>query len=439
MASGKVEVELRILGNKVKSDMQAIKKTMDDAVRGISGGSASTNDPVVRVQEERTKKVKATNNSLKEQARLIREGKNLGANPNISLGAASSRGGASAWSTNAGGGLATAPSPTLMKGGGKGHMMTPEWFLAQAQARAKAMGPLNAGQKGTSIAGMFGNLINFQMSPIAATATKVAGAVAGLRVAFGLVGFVAAHTVGRIMELSRAMMAHFARAAEAGRAMYAKQLQSGGLPGGFVAGRSLMAEMLGVGENEIMRYGNAVAYLNEKIRFAQGVYVQTTPALASAAWELKALNNDLKAIAMLVAAEFAPAMRQIVYALRQIIEFVGGSFAKGLAAAFKWALESAIRTVAGHAGVIAYKTAQKHIGGKIDPGTAPAIQASSARMPASAWEKMGLVLGTSGRGPMQKVAENTGKTARILERMAKGMPRGESGLKMFNNPSHAHP
>ena len=410
MASGKIEVELRILGNKVKSDMQAIKKTMDDAVRGISGGSASTNDPVVRVQEERMKKVKATNNSLKEQARLIREGKNLGPNPKINMGTASSSGGASSWSTTAGGGLATSPPGA---GGG---------------------GPVK-----NSIAGMFGNLINFQIGPVAATATKVAGALAGVMVALGLVQYAFRHTIGRIMDLSRAMMAHFARAAEAGRAMYAKQLQSGGLPGGFVAGRSLMAEMLGVGENEIMRYGNAVAYLNEKIRFAQGVYVKTTPALASAAWELKALNNDLKAIAMLVAAEFAPAMRQIVYALRQIIEFVGGSFAKGLAAAFKWALESAIRTVAGHAGVIAYKTVQKHIGGKIDPGTAPAIQASSARMPASAWEKMGLVLATSGRGPMQKVAENTGKTARILERMAKGMPRGESGLKMFNNPSHAHP
>lgn len=221
--------------------------------------------------------------------------------------------------------------------------------------------------------------------------------------------------------------------------MYSKQLQSGGLPGGFVAGRSLMAEMLGVGENEVMRYGNAVAYLNEKIRFAQGVYVQTTPALASASYELRALNNDLKAIAMLIAAEFAPAIRQVVFAFRQVIEFVGGTFAKGLAAAFKRAFELAIQHVGGHGALIAYKTAQKFIGDKIDPGTAPAVQASSARMPASPWEKMGLVLGTGTFSPMKKVAENTGKTARILERMARGLPRGENGLKMFNNPSHAHP
>ena len=317
--------------------------------------------------------------------------------------------------------------------------MTPEWFLAQAQTRAQQMGPLNAGPKTNSISGMFSSLINFQMSPMAATATKVAGALAGVRVALGLVGFAFRHTIGRIMELSAVLMNHFTRAAEAGRSMYAKQLQSGGLPGGFVAGRSLMAEMLGVGESEIMRYGNAVAYLNEKIKFAQGVYVQTTPALASASYELRALNNDIKAIGMLIAAEFAPAMRQVIYVLRQVIEFVGGAFAKGLAAAFKRAIEVAITHVGGYGALAAYKTASKHIGGKIDPGSAPTVQASSTRMQASAWEKMGLVMGSGGRGPIQKVVENTGKTARILERMAKGLPRGEGGMKMFNNPAYGHP
>lgn len=410
MAAGKIEVELRILGNKVKSDVQAIKKTMDDAVKGIAGGSSPSSDPVVRVQEERAKKVKVTNNSLKEQARLIREGKNLGPDPKINMGAAPTSGSGSSWSTTAGGGLATLPP-----------------------------GAGGSGPAKNTIAGMFSSLVNFQMSPMAATATKVAGALAGVRVALGLVGFAFRHTIGRIMELSVVLMNHFTRAAEAGRSMYAKQLQSGGLPGGFVAGRSLMAEMLGVGESEIMRYGNAVAYLNEKIKFAQGVYVQTTPALASASYELRALNNDIKAIGMLIAAEFAPAMRQVIYVLRQVIEFVGGAFAKGLAAAFKRAIEVAITHVGGYGALAAYKTASKYIGGKIDPGSAPTVQASSTRMQASAWEKMGLVMGSGGRGPIQKVVENTGKTARILERMAKGLPRGEGGMKMFNNPAYGHP
>lgn len=407
--AGKIEVELRLLMTKMREDLRKAKAEIKSAMTGgASGSSSPSSDPIVKVQEERDRKIKNTNASLKEQARLIREGKNLGANPNINMGGSRGGGGSSTWSTNAGGGLATAAPylgaiPPKIQGGGAA---------------------------GNTLSGMLGNLMNFQMSPLGATATKVAGGIAALRVGVGLVGYAAHLALDPIMKLATAMRDHFYRAAEAGRSMYAKQLQSGGLPGGYVAKRSLLGEMLGVGESEVMQYGKAVAYLNEKVRFAQGVYTQTTPQLASASYELRALNNDFKALAMLIAAEFAPAVRQMVYVLRQVVEFVGTTFAKGIAGAFKRALEAVIQQFGGITALWAYKTLQKHAFGNLDPGKAPGIGVSTNRMPASAWEKMGLVIGHgAGTNWAQQTAKNTARLVEIISNAANPREAGRKDLQ----------
>lgn len=411
---------------KMREDLRKAKAEIKSAMTGgASGSSSPSSDPVVKVQEERDRKVRSTNASLKEQARLIREGKNLGPNANI----------------NKSGKADYSQYGPSMNPSGYG----PSWGMPGGTGRAQ----LSEGRKGgvppiiptppklpgggaasNTLSGMLGNLMNFQMSPLGATATKVAGGLAALRVGVGLIGYAAHLALDPIVKLATAMRDHFYRAAEAGRSMYAKQLQSGGLPGGYVAKRSLLGEMLGVGENEVMQYGKAVAYLNEKVRFAQGVYTQTTPQLASASYELRALNNDFKALAMLIAAEFAPAVRQMVYVLRQVVEFVGTTFAKGIAGAFKRVLEAVIQQFGGVTALWAYKTLQKHALGKLDPGKAPGIGVSTNRMPASAWEKMGLVIGHgAGTNWAQQTAKNTARLVEIISNAANPREAGRKDLQ----------
>ena len=191
------------------------------------------------------------------------------------------------------------------------------------------------------------------------------------------------------------------------------------------------AEALGVLEDEVFQYGRAVDFLNGKVAAASAILARTTPELAAASFEMKALQFDLRAMWAAVAAELSPAVRALTMDLRQLVQI----FTPLLAATAKWVTVNMqglrVLNALSHALQGNFAQALAEIQKLIDSSrAAPDAAASSGRMAASAWERMGLVLGVGKPDWQQETARNTARTAKALELMLRrGMsytPRSEN-------------
>ena len=308
----------------------------------------------------------------------------------------------------------------LLRKQGFWHGMAPPQLVPPQLAAGGATG-------GNSLASMWNRAANYQMSPALAAVTKLTAGFGALRVIIGQFRW----ALELVMVPLRILAHQFAQAAEQARRLYAKQLQSGGLPGGFVSRRSLLAEALGVLEDEVFQYGRAVDFLNGKVAAASAILARTTPELAAASFEMKALQFDLRAMWAAVAAELSPAVRALTMDLRQLVQI----FTPLLAATAKWVTVNMqglrVLNALSHALQGNFAQALAEIQKLIDSSrAAPDAAASSGRMAASAWERMGLVLGVGKPDWQQETARNTARTAKALELMLRrGMsytPRSEN-------------
>jgi len=257
------------------------------------------------------------------------------------------------------------------------------------------------GPQQNSIAAMWSKLVNFNMTPLGATIVKVAAAVAAARVAFGLVGWAARLALTPLTRLASAIASLFTQAAEAARSLYARTLQGGGLPLGFTARRSVLASVIGVGEHEVMQYGKAVGYLNAQLRFASQVAASTNLELTSAAWAMRTVRGDFKALSALFANELAPLVRQLAGAFHLVAVMLQNE-------ARFWGMAIAAGIKAGIASVPIVGPAFLAAMALMDKGKAPEPTVSTGRLQGSAWEKMGLVIGAgTGNNWQQQTARAT--------------------------------
>lgn len=219
--------------------------------------------------------------------------------------------------------------------------------------------------------------------------------------------------LGAAAAASAVSLMAFRHAINEATSMYAKVLRSGGLPGGFVAKRSALASIIGVGEEEVIKYGTAIRYLNDKVAWSSKVIAETTNDLASLGWGFGVVGQDIKALVAQIISELAPMLRQVLDSLHEVLKFVG-----------KWG--SMLGKVIQEAMIIALKTAFSNSiivgaiidvfrGWKTDPGAAPTASVNMNQMPASAWERMGLIIGNDN---VHSAAERTAKnTAGILAQL----------------------
>jgi lambda repressor-like predicted transcriptional regulator len=102
-----------------------------------------------------------------------------------------------------------------------------------------------------------------------------------------------------------------ARAAEEAKRYYAKTLQSG-FGTNFTIKRSLLANAIGVGENEVWQYGAAVGALNEKFSHATRMLEEANPVLTQLSWETSVMKADFEALKAKIAVDLAPAMESFI-------------------------------------------------------------------------------------------------------------------------------
>jgi|ERR1017187_2371884 hypothetical protein len=250
----------------------------------------------------------------------------------------------------------------------------------------------------TTLASMVTNLFTKTLTKPQAMFAGLTTAIAAIRVSIGLWSYALTLAIKPIKMLGEVAL----HAAENARRLYASSLQSGGLPIAFTQWRQSLAAVLGVGEQEVLQYGRAIAILNKDLQWSNKIIAQTNPTLTAMGWKWKILQQDMHALTASIGYELAPAMNvftEVMHAL--IID-----------------LSLAVRTLGD----------MKRVMDSVDPvhwllkwlfpmQKAPAPVASMNRLAPSEMERAGLVLGNMGiQSPAVQTARNTAKTVSLLEK-----------------------
>ena len=225
---------------------------------------------------------------------------------------------------------------------------------------------------------------------------------------------------------------------ESARQLYAKAL-TGGMGLQFTARRSMLAQIIGVSETDVMRFGVQMAYLNPKLDNATRILAKTTPNLTSVAWEFQVLGYDLKAMFSTMANDGAPAIRNLTNALDGLVksatwlyEHAPKNTAAGIASGVSNAAFGFTPTLLAKLGIKA--------AGIFDSGSAPNPQAWMKQLPASHWEKMGLVTMGSNQNYAKDTARNTKEIAAGIKQLVANAKRFGGGKTNWGmSPNVAQP
>jgi hypothetical protein len=288
----------------------------------------------------------------------------------------------------------------------------------------------------------------------------VGGTLGGAAMATGvLVG--AATALGVALMVLKKIVSETVSSFEYARSSYAKSLMSGGLGVGFSIRRAALADILGVSEKDVFKFGLQVQYLNERLKTSTSILSQYNPTLTETSWSMKLFWQDLKAFGAVLAARapvqgaikkidegtkaFAQAFqtRDMVKDMREYAKIHGfGLSEPGLKAAFKMSPEeyrAGLKFTSGINNPLADQrarfetwSAQKH------RGNIPPAMAFMDQLGASKWEKMGLVMGggMGAQNHLRQIVANTKKTADAVGKWASAIPRsgGFSANPAYNSP-----
>ena len=250
-------------------------------------------------------------------------------------------------------------------------------------------------------------------------AALAAGGTVGVLLSVGLA----------IKALSKVMHESIAAYRDAPK-LYAKAMTSGlGLK--FVTKRTMLADIMGVSEQEVIKYGYAFQYLNPKIEWASAIMAKTNTNLTSVDWSFKIVGNDMKAMFATIANDAAPAMRKFLDGLHNVIEDVTEWYNKHKE-------QVALQTkVFGWTMMPLQMLSLKYFSSKgTDTGPAPQPLSFMKQLPASSWEKMGLVIGgaSGGQNPATQTAHHTKGILAEQKKTNYYLARG-GGAATFNLPN----
>lgn len=425
---GKISVELRLVLDKLNADIRAAAQSMRAGLSKDMGSTAAGTEKAASAQAKLGNEVKKTTNALKDQAKAAYDAWKASLPTPRIIDATKTRKATrffTPWTTDAGGGLATDPNVIL----------NPQRPKAAPGTAPPAMFPIPKPPvipPSQSPVGLLGKMIQGGLASPLAIAAQIGASLAGLRVAIGLVQYAFRNLMLPLQIMRRA----FLEAAEGARRLYARSLQSGGLGTGFVARRALLAETIGVSEEEVFSYGRAVRYLNGQLAFATSVAAGTNASLTATAWSLRIVQTDLKALTSLVAYEVSDAIRLLARMFHQLATEIA-PLAAVIGKMLRTQLLTAMTMAAMSLGP-AMAAAFARIAAKAGFGdAAPTPEVSIKRMPFSAWEKMGLVVGTGGgNNYAQQTARNTRMTAEKMDKLI-GLMTGGNNLTMgpiYNMP-----
>jgi len=241
---------------------------------------------------------------------------------------------------------------------------------------------------------------------------KMGGISAGMATGV-LVG--AATAVGLALKALGAVVSETTKSFENARQLYAKAL-TGGMGLGFTAKRSMVANIMGVSETEVFRFGSQMAYLNPRLQQASEILAKTAGPLTQVSWEFKILQADLSAMFSKLASDMAPAIDNFIVGLDKLVQFLTRNV--GLFEKMWIATNPAL--------YLGFKLFQKKYS-EADQSKMPGITSWMKQLPASSWEKMGLQVGPNANNYARQTAQNTRQMARDLGIIAQSVSGGGGG------------
>lgn len=211
------------------------------------------------------------------------------------------------------------------------------------------------------------------------------------------------------------------------RQLYAKSLMSGlGLES--TGRRSMLASIIGVSEKDVFQFGSAMAYLSPRIQNASKIAAETAIPLTEVSYEFKILKLDMEALFNVLANDASGSIKTFV----QAIDLITVSITNLInSPAFKFLAGSAIKGVAGAilpnwlTGLFNSGAAQAGINSAVGGGGKLGLPESHMRqLPASSWERMGLVIGGGmGQNYAKDTAKNTKEIADGIKKITGNMSR----------------
>jgi hypothetical protein len=465
-----ISVELKLQLDAAMKQARAAAKELGITFKsaGTTAMAAET-DKAASSQEKLTKSVKTTNDQLKQQAALAKAAALASAQADVNRlraarEAATVASRVQSWMGAEQGQKFTDPAEAAARSAAAAQLRI------QRAARTIGGGGLATvppNLNGGGLAYPAATVPAPQFKVAGAQAQTLAQRLGGLRAAVLPLGQVLAsfYMIGRTINAMLAPFRMFARmlkeAYENGKRLYAQSVQSG-MGIGMTQSRNSLASALGVSQNEIYQFGAAIAWIGDRFENSNRILAQTAPTLAAVSWAGAALEQSFKAVEAEIANEFAPVLVYLEDAIRLFVETISNSdmlpgIAKELADAFSvlavtmkvvmvavsgitllfqgladtltWIMVKVNNLIAlipgaGKLGItpIINKDANFYHGSKaiVDGITkqfennnpfkkvqAPAAQAYMKQMPASAWERMGLVIGAAGGTNYAKESSQT--------------------------------
>lgn len=230
--------------------------------------------------------------------------------------------------------------------------------------------------------------------------------------------------------------------------LYAKTLQSGGLPLGFVSWRSSLASILGVSEDEVLSFAKAVDGLGERVNESTDIIARNAPELAKTSWEMRMLKLEWQAFWSEFSKAMSPVLRQI---LRDISAFLkpitmAAELINKLSEAKRNAQDLKLQGYEKLADLLPEGGIKGFIKEWItqsreELSKAPEPIAWSRRLPGSDWERKGLVLGGFGMAGGVGIEEPSKQTANNTKQIAKSVGTIVTILRFLSrfNPTSGPP
>jgi len=210
--------------------------------------------------------------------------------------------------------------------------------------------------------------------------------------------------------------------------LYAKTLQSGGLPLGFVSWRSSLASILGVSEDEVLSFAKAVDGLGERVKESTDIIARNAPELAKTSWEMRMLKLEWQAFWSEFSKAMSPVLRQILRGISAFLKpfTMAAELINKLSEAKRYAQDLKLQGYEKWADLLPEGGIKGFIKEWItqsreELSKAPEPIAWSRRLPGSDWERKGLVLGGFGMAGGVGIEEPSKQTANNTKQIAKSV------------------
>jgi hypothetical protein len=242
-----------------------------------------------------------------------------------------------------------------------------------------------------------------------------------------------------------AVAAELKKAFQFASELYSKAL-TGGLSTQLQAQRQITGSVLGVPADEVNRFKQST-YVMQRLAGAINDIAKDAPTLAFAGVQFKILDYEILRVASNVATKLAPAMSGLAIALDDLLQILE-RHAGQMGAIFKGLGQGALNSLFGPAaGGLLGKLASTGFGALSAIGNGAQSQAGfnsplamMKQLPASTWERMGLVVGGGSNNYAAQTAKNTRDTVTAINKLAKYIDVSKRQKPTWGfNPSTAQP